>query len=149
MAVPALTADRRDYPPNPIVGVGVVVRHQGRVLLIRRGKAPRAGQWSLPGGRQHLGETVEEAARREVLEEAGLPLLDCRLLTVVDLIERDAGGLVAWHYTLIDFVAEAGHDQAIAGDDAAEVGWFTPEQAIQAVAWEETRRILRMALAQA
>ncbi|WP_035487264.1 NUDIX hydrolase [Geminicoccus roseus] len=142
-----MTADRRDYPPNPIVGVGVVVRHQGKVLLIRRSKPPRVGQWSLPGGRQHLGETVEEAARREVQEEAGLPLGACRLLTVVDLIERDPDGQVAWHYTLIDFVADALHDQAVAGDDAAEAAWFTPAEADKAVAWAETRRILAMALA--
>ncbi|WP_159715587.1 NUDIX hydrolase [Geminicoccus flavidas] len=139
---------RRDYPNGPIVGVGVVVRHEGRVLLIRRSKPPRAGQWSLPGGRQHLGETVEAAARREVMEETALPLSNCRLLTTVDLIEHDADGQVAWHYTLIDFVADAEHDRAIAGDDAAEAAWFTLEEALATVNWEETRRILRMAMAE-
>ncbi|WP_191062058.1 NUDIX hydrolase [Geminicoccus harenae] len=138
---------RRDYPTGPIVGVGVVVRHEGRVLLIRRSKPPRAGQWSLPGGRQHLGETVEAAARREVMEETALPLSNCRLLTTVDLIEHDADGRVAWHYTLIDFVADAEHDRAVAGDDAAEAAWFTLEEAVATVNWEETRRILRMAMA--
>jgi 8-oxo-dGTP diphosphatase len=142
-----VSEDRRDYPTGPIVGVGVVVRHEGRVLLIRRSKPPRAGQWSLPGGRQHLGETVEAAARREVMEETALPLSTCRLLTTVDLIEHDAEGRVAWHYTLIDFVADAEHDRAIAGDDAAEAAWFTLEEAIATVNWEETRRILRMAMA--
>ncbi|HEX2525242.1 MAG TPA: NUDIX hydrolase [Geminicoccus sp.] len=137
--------DKRDYPPHPIVGVGVVVRRDDKFLLIRRIKPPRVGQWSLPGGRQHLGETVEEAARREVLEESGLTLSSCRLLTVVDLIERDPGERVVWHYTLIDFVAEADHDRVVAGDDAAEAAWFTLDDAVAAVAWEETRRILRMA----
>lgn len=128
-----------------MVGVGVVVRHEGKVLLIRRAKPPRAGQWSLPGGRQHLGETLEEAARREVLEESGLTLQTCRLLTVVDLIERDTAGRVVWHYALIDFVADATDGHAIAGDDAAEAAWFTLEDAVDAVAWEETRRILHLA----
>ena len=123
-----------------------MVRHGGRVLLIRRSKPPRAGQWSLPGGRQHLGETVEAAARREVLEETALPLRSCRLLTTVDLIERDDEGRVAWHYTLIDFVGDAEHDRALAGDDAAEAAWFTLDEALAAVSWEETRRILRMAM---
>lgn len=144
-----MTGERRDYPSGPIVGVGVVVRHRGRILLIRRSRPPRAGQWSLPGGRQHLGETLEAAARREVLEESGLTLGPCRLLTVLDLIERDEEGGVAWHYTLVDFVADAEHDRAIAGDDAAEAAWFTPAEAMAAVEWDETRRILRMALATA
>ena len=61
-----------DYPNRPLIGVGVVVFKDDKVLLIRRGKPPREGTWSLPGGRQRLGERVAEAARREVAEEAGL-----------------------------------------------------------------------------
>ena len=97
----------RAYPDRPVVGVGVVVWRRDRVLLIRRGQEPRLGQWSLPGGGQHLGETVEQAARREVREETGLALSRIELLTVVDLVERDASDAVQYHYTLVDFVAEA------------------------------------------
>ena len=76
----------REYPDRPHVGVGVVVCREGRVLLIRRGKPPRIGQWSLPGGGQLLGETVEAAARRQVLEETGLHLDRLELLTVMVML---------------------------------------------------------------
>ena len=79
----------REYPARPIVGVGVVVWHGERVLLVRRGKPPRVGHWSLPGGAQQLGETVAQAARREVMEEAGLEVALGDIVATVDLIERD------------------------------------------------------------
>ena len=86
----------RPYPDRPLVGVGVVVMRGGKVLLVRRGKPPREGQWSLPGGAQELGETVFEAGRREVREETGVELRPDRMehLAVVDMIERDEQGAV-------------------------------------------------------
>lgn len=135
----------RDYPDRPIVGVGVVVWRGDRVLLIRRGRPPRLGQWSLPGGAQQLGETVEAACRREVAEETGLRLARCELLTVVDLVERDPAGLVRYHYTLVDFVAEAATGEARAGDDAAAVEWFAPAALPGLGLWQETLRIIDLA----
>ena len=73
---------QREFPDRPIVGVGVVVWRGDRVLLIQRGKAPRQGQWSLPGGAQELGETVVEAAVREVLEETGLAIAEPKPIPV-------------------------------------------------------------------
>lgn len=137
----------REYPDRPIVGVGVVVCRDGRVLLIRRGRPPRLGQWSLPGGGQMLGETVEQAARREVLEETGLALRRIELLTVVDLVEPDDAGAVRYHYTLVDFVAEAGPGEPRAGDDAAAVAWHEPASLGALGLWSETERIVRLALA--
>ncbi|MGE3741190.1 MAG: NUDIX domain-containing protein, partial [Geminicoccaceae bacterium] len=78
----------REYPDRPVVGVGAIVWRGERVLLIRRGRPPRLGQWSLPGGGQQLGETLEEAIRRVVREETGLELAAVEFLTTVDLIER-------------------------------------------------------------
>lgn len=137
---------RRDYPDRPIVGVGVVVWRDDRVLLVRRGKPPRIGQWSLPGGAQELGETVAETARREVLEETGLGLASVDLLTVVDLVEREpAGGRVLYHYTLIDFTAEAAPGEAVAADDAAAVAWFARDELAALGLWQETLRIIALA----
>jgi 8-oxo-dGTP diphosphatase len=136
----------REYPPRPLIGVGVVVWHGERLLLIRRGKPPRVGHWSLPGGAQKLGETVAEAARREVKEETGLAVEVGEVLAVVDLIERD-GERVRYHYTLIDFSAEADGTELHPGSDAADARWFTLDQIEGLGLWSETVRIIELAKA--
>ena len=93
--------DSRDYPDRPICGVGIVVFHQQKVLLIRRGKPPRQGEWSIPGGKQKLGETLQQAARREVQEETGLKLGPLMLVDVVDSILKDSQGQIQYHYSLL------------------------------------------------
>ena len=80
-----------DYPNRPLIGVGAVVIRHARVLLVRRDKAPRAGRWSLPGGRQRLGETLREAAAREVREETGIEIEVMALLDVVDFLADVTG----------------------------------------------------------
>jgi 8-oxo-dGTP diphosphatase len=141
----AAASSRREYPTHPVVGVGAVVWFGDRVLLVKRGKPPRLGQWSLPGGAQRLGETVAEAVRREVMEETGLELDQVEVIATVDLIERDDAGRVRYHYTLIDVTAEATSDAARPGSDAAEVRWFTPEEASALGLWSETVRIIGLA----
>jgi ADP-ribose pyrophosphatase YjhB (NUDIX family) len=136
----------REYPLRPVVGVGVVVWHGERLLLVRRGRPPRQGHWSLPGGAQELGETVADAARREVLEETGIEVEALELLTTVDMIERD-GERVRYHYTLIDFTAEAGAAGLCPGSDAAEARWFTLAEAARLGLWSETLRIIELARA--
>lgn len=136
---------RRDYPDRPVVGVGAVVWRGDRLLLVRRGRPPRLGQWSLPGGGQQLGETLSEAVAREVREETSLELASIRLITTVDLIERDPEGRVQFHYTLIDFTAEAEAGEPIAGDDAVDVAWFRPDQLEGLGLWGETLRIIDLA----
>ena len=137
----------RTYPLRPIVGVGVVVLRDEAVLLVRRAKPPLAGQWSLPGGMQELGETLEEAARREVLEETGLGLAGIQFLATVDLIDLDQDRRVRHHYTLIDFWALAGPETLSAGSDAAEAA-FVPRSEVPGLGlWSETRRIIELALA--
>ncbi len=137
----------RLYPDRPVVGVGTVVWRDDRVLLIRRGRPPRAGQWSLPGGAQRLGETLREAAVREVREETDLALTDVRLLTTVDLVEREPDGRVRYHYTLVDFVAEAPLGEPVAGDDAEAVAWFRLDELPSLHLWSETLRIINEAAA--
>jgi ADP-ribose pyrophosphatase YjhB (NUDIX family) len=131
-----------DYPNRPLIGVGVVVFKDDRVLLVRRGKPPHEGSWSLPGGRQRLGEGVRETARREVREETGLEVEVTALLDVVDSLHRDAGGAIAYHYTLIDFLAEWRAGEAVAGGDAAQVAWADPEGLAPYDLWDETVRLI-------
>ncbi|MEC7630585.1 MAG: NUDIX domain-containing protein, partial [SAR324 cluster bacterium] len=88
--------DSCDYPDRPICGVGIVVFHLQKVLLIRRGKPPRQGEWSIPGGKQKLGETLQQAARREVQEETGLKLGPLMLVDVVDSILKDSQGQIQY-----------------------------------------------------
>ncbi len=130
----------------PRVGVGVVVAHRGRVLLIRRGRPPRAGEWSIPGGHLQPGETVEQAARREIAEETGIVLGPLLLVAVVDLMERDRRGHLQRHHLLVDFAAHAVGGSLRAGDDAAEACWLAPVEALERVAWGRTREVIREGL---
>ena len=133
---------------RPLIGVGVVVFKADRVLLIRRAKAPRAGSWSLPGGRQKLGETVRQAAAREVAEEAGIQVRIGRLLDVVDSITRDDAGRIAYHYTLVDFLAQWQAGELAAGSDAAEALWADPGDLAPYALWDETLRVIALGLEQ-
>ncbi|MCG8356833.1 MAG: NUDIX hydrolase [Kiloniellales bacterium] len=134
-----------DYPNRPLIGVGVIVFKADRVLLIRRGKPPREGQWSLPGGRQRLGETVRATAVREVREETGCAVEVTTLLDVVDSLTRDPAGVIQYHYTLIDFLAEWRDGAARAAGDAADVAWADPDALAPYDLWSETRRLIALA----
>jgi ADP-ribose pyrophosphatase YjhB (NUDIX family) len=136
-----------DYPNRPLVGVGVVAIKDGRVLLIRRGKPPREGGWSLPGGRQRLGETVRETALRELREETGVEAVVTALLDVVDSITRDDDGAIAYHYTLVDFLAEWRAGEARAGGDADEAVWADPGDLGPYELWGEALRLIQLGLA--
>ncbi len=136
---------RREYPERPIVGVGVVVLSRAGVLLIKRGKPPRQGGWSLPGGAQELGETVEETARREILEETGLSITPIGLVDVVDSITHDDAGAVQYHYTLVDLAASAEPDPPTAGGDVAGAAWVALEDLAEKNLWSETVRVIRLA----
>ena len=137
----------REYPDRPIVGVGVVVLAPNGVLMIRRAKPPRKGQWSLPGGAQELGETVFDTARREVLEETKLDIEILGMIDVVDSIRSDNLGKVQYHYTLIDFVAiSTGSNIPTAGSDAGEVAWVSLEEISNLELWSETNRIIDLAI---
>ena len=137
----------RQYPDRPIVGVGIVIFKASQVLLIRRGKPPGEGGWSLPGGAQELGETVYEAARREVREETGLEVEIIDTVAVVDSITRDGKDAVEYHYTLVDVLAEWREGEARPGGDAAEFFWADPDGLEPYDLWSETVRIIGLARA--
>lgn len=127
----------------PMPAVGVVCLRGDEVLLIRRGAPPRLGEWSLPGGRIEPGEGVRAAALRELREETGVEARLIGLIDVVDGLFPDAGR----HYVLIDFAAEWFSGEPTAGDDAAEAAFFPLIEALNRVAWSETRRIIEAAVA--
>jgi mutator protein MutT len=106
--------------------VGAVVLHTGRVLLVRRGAAPSAGRWTLPGGLVELGETTAEAVCRELQEECGIDIRVVDVAGVVDRIVHDGQGRVRYHYVLVDYLAYAASDRVVAGSDAAECRWVEP-----------------------
>lgn len=129
--------------PQPIVGVGVVVLKGDEVLLIRRGRPPKQGEWSIPGGRQEFGETVRACGLREVREETGITAGNLKLIDVVDLVRPDGAG----HWTLVDFAADWVSGEPVAGDDAADARWVKTAEIETLGLWRETVRIIRAALA--
>jgi ADP-ribose pyrophosphatase YjhB (NUDIX family) len=137
--------DDREYPARPIVGIGVVVLKPGAVLLVRRGKPPNMGAWSLPGGAQEVGETAEDAARRELLEETGVTVGPLTLAANVDTIRRDAAGRVQYHYTIIDFAAAWLDGEPVASTDVSEAIW-APLDGLDAYGlWTEAHRVIAIA----
>ncbi|MBM3515914.1 MAG: NUDIX domain-containing protein, partial [Alphaproteobacteria bacterium] len=117
----------------------------GHVLLIRRGKEPRRGEWSIPGGTQELGETVRETAVREVMEETGVSISNLRLLDVVDAFGRHPDGRLRTQWTLIDFAADWAAGEPCPGGDAMEARWVRSEDVGGLGLWSETVRMIRAA----
>lgn len=113
----------REYPTHPIVGVSVLAFKDGKILLVRRGHEPRKGQWSLPGGVVELGETVRNAAIREIREECHIEIEIARILDVLDRITRDANGRVHYHYVLIALLARYQSGELRADSDIEAAEW--------------------------
>lgn len=107
---------------RPVPAVGAVIIRDNHILLVKRGSAPSYGKWSVPGGHVELGETMEEALKREVLEETGIDINITRLAGAYDLIVRNEKN-IEYHYVIIEFMAEALSDEIKAGSDALECRW--------------------------
>jgi 8-oxo-dGTP diphosphatase len=135
----------RDYPDRPFVGIGAVIFRDDRVLLVKRAREPRRGEWSIPGGIQHLGETVNEALCREVTEETGLIVEVIDVVAIVDAIFRDEAGRVKYHYTLVDMLAEWRSGEGRPGDDAEDCAWVGLDRLADYRLWEETQRVIGLA----
>jgi 8-oxo-dGTP diphosphatase len=113
----------RLHPDRPIVAVGAVILDGDRVLLVRRRQEPLKGAWSLPGGVVEVGETLDSALAREVLEETGLSIEVGPVVEVLDRVQFDADGRVEYHYVIIDYLCRAWTDRIAHGSDADAVRW--------------------------
>jgi mutator protein MutT len=118
----------REYPTRPFLAVGTIVVRDGRVLLARRGKPPGLGKWSVPGGAVDAGETLADAARREVHEECGIEVELTDTVEVIERITRDDTQRVRFHYVIVDYIARWVAGEPHPTPEASEVAWFRPEE---------------------
>jgi len=137
---------KREYPDRPIVGVGGVVVQNGRVVLVRRAKAPRMGEWSIPGGMLELGETLRDGVAREIEEETGLRVKSEEVLDVFDSIVTDAEGKTQYHYVLVDYLCSVTGGELRAASDVSEARWATLDEALILVKREITVGVIRKGL---
>jgi 8-oxo-dGTP diphosphatase len=140
---------QREYPQHPLVGVGAVIVEDGRVLLVKRGKAPLLGEWSIPGGMLELGETMRQGAEREALEETGIVVRATDLLGVFDRVVPDDKKATLYHYVLIDFLCQRISGDVLAAGDAADARWFTPDEVAEISLPEDTRNIVQLGFSKA
>lgn len=134
---------QREYPDHPVVGVGAVVIREERVLLVRRGIDPSRGLWAVPGGRLELGETLQQGAEREILEETGIAIQARQPVYAFDFFERDIDGRLRFHYVIVDVAADYLSGEAKGADDALEARWLTVEELDILPVSENTIKLLR------
>ena len=105
------------------MGVGGVIIHEERALLIRRGSAPLEGEWSIPGGMLEIGETILEGVQRELQEETAIEVRVLDLIEVFERLTRDDGGRLKYHFVILDYLCEVVRGEAQAGSDVTDVAW--------------------------
>ena len=138
---------KRDYPDRPLVGVGAVIVHEGRAVIVQRGTEPLKGQWSVPGGALEIGETLRQCAIREALEETGLQVEAGEVLEVFDAIYAETDGRILYHYVLIDFACKLLGGELKAGGDAVQAKWVTLEALADFEIAETAKQVIIKALA--
>ena len=133
----------REYPDRPIVGVGGVIVEEGKVLLIRRKYEPLKGHWSLPGGMVEIGETLEAALARELLEETGLAVDVGPVIEVFDRITRDEDHRVRYHFVLIDYLCWRAGGVLRAGSDVDAAIWADPDNLAEYSLTDKATSVIR------
>ncbi|MCI0348360.1 MAG: NUDIX hydrolase [Acidobacteriales bacterium] len=136
----------RNYPDQPIVGVGAVILRGQQVVLVRRASEPLRGRWSLPGGRLELGETLRQGVEREVLEETGLQVVAKEVLDVFDSIFPDSQGKAQFHYVLIDFLCLLRGGELRAGGDVTEAVWACADELEKFELTKNTMAVIQKAI---
>lgn len=126
----------------PIVGVGAVVVHEERVLLVQRAKAPFAGLWCIPGGKVRYGESLQEAAEREIQEETGITIKAGQPVYAFDVIDIESGNHPC-HYVVIDLQADYISGDPQPRDDVLAAAWFDKDEIDQEKVQELTRNFLK------
>jgi len=133
------------YPQAPVVGVGVIVQKDNSVLLVKRAYEPRKGLWSIPGGKVKLGESIRQAAVREVQEECSITVNINDIISVVDLIDRDEHGKIKYHFVVIDFLAQYIDGELQSASDALEAAWVSIDKLDEYHIPELTRKVIQKA----
>ena len=131
------------YPRSPRVAVGAVIFKDSKVLLVLRSNPPAENQWSIPGGRVELGETLQEAAEREILEETGIYIRAGEPVYTFDVIERDDTGRIRFHYVILDLAADYIRGEVKPGDDAVDVSWVSSKDINTRNVSAATRKLLK------
>ncbi len=118
----------RTYPTRPYLAVSAAIFRDGRVLIVRRGRPPAHGLYTLPGGGVELGETLQEAIIREVREETGLAIAPLGLVGFHEAIARDGAGRVERHFVILPFAARWGGGETALTEDLADADWRKPAE---------------------
>lgn len=133
----------RRYPPAPVCAVGALIYRGNRILLVRRGKAPSLGKWSVPGGRLRLGETLEAAVIRETREETCLEVRPLRVGKVVEHLLRDERGEIEYHYVIVDYVCRIVGGSPRPASDVSEVRFVEISELSRWDMTEGTAQVIR------
>jgi 8-oxo-dGTP diphosphatase len=140
---------RRRYPKHPLVGVGALIfaraGRRGPILLVERGGKPLKGYWSLPGGLVETGELLEDALRREILEETGLRIEPVRFFDFFERIMPDAAGRVEYHYLLADYVCKVVGGELRPATDVSKAAWVRRSELGNYKITEGTRAVIEKA----
>jgi ADP-ribose pyrophosphatase len=140
-STPLKTETEKQHAPQ--IGVGAVVIHNNKVLLVKRGRPPAQGQWAIPGGRLELGETLQQAAEREILEETGIVIRASKPIFTFDLIERNDDASIRFHYVIVDLAAQYVSGEPRASDDASEARWLSADELTRVSVIEKTIELLK------
>jgi ADP-ribose pyrophosphatase len=128
---------------GPKAAVGAVVIKEGKILLVKRKYPPKQGKWAIPGGSVNLGESLQAAAEREIMEETGLTIAAKDPVHTFDLIEKDATGEIVFHYVIVDLRADYVCGQIKPADDVSDARWFAPDEIVDLDVSESTIKLLK------